>query len=84
MLNRRTRGRAHQYLVRWRRYGSEADVWVPGKELEDTQVLQDYNTTHELTDEDVQTTQLKKKRTPEKSLQRMRGCKLDAYYTLVM
>lgn len=42
ILDRRTRGRGHQYLVRWRGYGPEADVWVPRKELEDTDVLNLY------------------------------------------
>jgi hypothetical protein len=52
IMDRRTRGRGHQYLVRWHGYGPEADVWVPGKELEDTNVLQEYNATHTRTDED--------------------------------
>jgi hypothetical protein len=54
ILDRRTRGRGHQYLVRWRGYGPEADVWVPGKELKDTNVLQEYSATHKETDEDCE------------------------------
>jgi len=53
ITDRRTRGRGHQYLVRWRGYGPEADVWVPGKELEDTNVLQDYEASHALNDENT-------------------------------
>lgn len=43
ILDMRTRGRGHQYLIRWKGYGPEADVWVPGKELENTDVLNEYN-----------------------------------------
>lgn len=48
LLDCRTRGRGRQYLVRWRGYGPEADVWVPGKELEDTAVLKEYHQAHNL------------------------------------
>jgi hypothetical protein len=54
ILDKRTRGRGHQYLVRWRGYGPEADVWVPGKELDGTHVLQEYITSH--ADEETRTT----------------------------
>jgi hypothetical protein len=54
ILDRRTCRHGHQYLVCWHRYGPEADVWVPGKELEDTNVLQEYNATHKQTDEDCE------------------------------
>lgn len=42
ILDKRTRGRGCQYLVRWQGYGPEVDVWVLGRELENTQVLQEY------------------------------------------
>lgn len=32
IIDKRTRGRGNQFLVRWRGYGPDADVWVPGKE----------------------------------------------------
>jgi hypothetical protein len=47
ILDKLKRGRGHQYLIRWRGYGPEADVWVPGQELENTSLLQDYRETHE-------------------------------------
>jgi len=53
ILDKRTRRRGHQYLVRWSGYGPEADVWVPGKELEETDVLQEYNRRHTRTEEDT-------------------------------
>jgi hypothetical protein len=46
ILDKQTRGCSHQYLVCWHGYGPEADVWVPGKELDDTHVLQEYITSH--------------------------------------
>jgi hypothetical protein len=46
ILDKQKRGRGHQYLIRWCGYGPEADVWVPGQELENTSLLQDYNETH--------------------------------------
>lgn len=45
ILDRRTRGRGFQYLVRWRGCGPEADVWLAGQELEDCDALQSYNAT---------------------------------------
>jgi hypothetical protein len=42
ILNTRQRGRGHQYLICWRGYGAEVDVWVPAQELEGTHVLQQY------------------------------------------
>jgi len=53
ILDRRRRGRGYQYLVRWRGYGPEADVWVPGNELEDTTTLKEYENSHTRTDEDI-------------------------------
>jgi hypothetical protein len=57
IIDKRTRRRGNQFLVRWRGYGPDADVWVPGKELEDTSVLQEYQETHTddalMSDEDV-------------------------------
>jgi hypothetical protein len=52
IVKKRRRGRGHQYLVRWRGYGPEADVWVPATELEDTQHLQDYNASLTKSNED--------------------------------
>jgi hypothetical protein len=55
ILDCRTRGRGRQYLVRWRGYGPEADVWVAGRELNGTDILTSYlqNTTSNITDEDL-------------------------------
>ncbi|PIL28861.1 hypothetical protein GSI_08907 [Ganoderma sinense ZZ0214-1] len=39
ILDRRRRGRGFQYLVRWAGYGPEADLWLPGKEVEDLEAL---------------------------------------------
>lgn len=43
VLDHKTRGRGFQYLVRWRGYGPEGDVWMAGSELEDTDALREYN-----------------------------------------
>jgi hypothetical protein len=48
ILNKRIH---RQYLICCCRYGPEADVWVPGQELEGTSILQDYDTTR--TDENI-------------------------------
>jgi hypothetical protein len=45
ILDRRRRGRGYQYLVRWRGFGPEADVWLSGQELESSDVLETYNAT---------------------------------------
>ncbi|PIL33966.1 hypothetical protein GSI_03674 [Ganoderma sinense ZZ0214-1] len=39
ILDRCRRGRSFQYLVRWAGYGPEADLWLPGKEVEDLEAL---------------------------------------------
>lgn len=54
ILDCRTQGRGHQYLVHWRGYGPEADVWVAGRELNGTDILTSYlhNATSNITDED--------------------------------
>jgi hypothetical protein len=44
ILDKRTRGHGCQYLIHWHGYGPEADMWVPGQELEGTSILQDYDT----------------------------------------
>jgi hypothetical protein len=31
-----------QYLVRWAGYGSECDAWLPSREVEDCQALDEY------------------------------------------
>jgi hypothetical protein len=45
ILDHRPRGRGFQYLVRWRGYGPEADVWLTGSKVEDTDALQEFNDT---------------------------------------
>lgn len=45
ILDRRTRGRGFQYLVRWRDYGPEADMWLAGSEVQDTDALKEFNDT---------------------------------------
>jgi hypothetical protein len=42
ILDHRTRGRGSQYLVRWRGYGPDADIWLSGQDVEDTPALQEY------------------------------------------
>ncbi|GLB37187.1 hypothetical protein LshimejAT787_0402380 [Lyophyllum shimeji] len=39
IVDERNRGRGKQYLVRWRGYGPEHDLWRPGREMEDTEAL---------------------------------------------
>lgn len=51
ILDRRTRGRGHQYLVRWREYRPEADIWLPGHEVEDTDALDEYQTRQDSSEE---------------------------------
>lgn len=43
ILDRKPRGRGFRYLVRWRGFGPEADVWMAGKELEGCEALERYN-----------------------------------------
>jgi hypothetical protein len=42
ILDKRPRGRGHQYLVRWLAYGPEHDLWLPQSELIDTEALLNY------------------------------------------
>jgi len=42
ILDERARGKGKQYLVRWRGYGPESDLWLPGRELVDTEALEDW------------------------------------------
>jgi hypothetical protein len=39
ILDEHKRGRGLQYLVRWLGYGPEEDRWLPGRELDDCEVL---------------------------------------------
>jgi hypothetical protein len=45
ILDRRPRGRSFQYLVRWKNYGQEADMWLAGSEVDGSDALQEYNET---------------------------------------
>lgn len=45
ILDRRPRGRGFQYLVRWRGYGPQTDVWLAGSEVEGSDALQEFNET---------------------------------------
>jgi hypothetical protein len=45
ILDRQSCGRGWQYLIRWRGYGPEADVWIAGTEVQDTEALQEFNET---------------------------------------
>jgi hypothetical protein len=45
ILDWRTRSCGHQYLVHWHGYGPEADIWLAGHDVEDTDALNEYNTT---------------------------------------
>ena len=45
ILDKRARGRGHQYLVRWLGYRPEHDLWLPTSELVDTEALQKYEAT---------------------------------------
>ena len=42
IIDERTRGRGRQYLVRWQGWGAEEDRWLPGRELSDTEALDDW------------------------------------------
>ncbi|GBE87359.1 Transposon Ty3-G Gag-Pol polyprotein [Sparassis crispa] len=42
IVNHRPRGRGFQYLVRFRGYGPEHDVWLPGREVKDLAALDSY------------------------------------------
>lgn len=62
ILDKRRHGHGSQYLVRWHGCGPEADIWVPGQELEDIDALEDYETmqkslTSRNTHKDYETTQ---------------------------
>ncbi|GLB33345.1 hypothetical protein LshimejAT787_0102290 [Lyophyllum shimeji] len=39
IVDERNRERGKQYLIRWRGYGPEHDLWRPGREMEDTEAL---------------------------------------------
>lgn len=39
ILDERPRGRGKQYLVRWLGYGPDSDLWLPGRELADSEAL---------------------------------------------
>jgi hypothetical protein len=42
ILDERVCGRGQQYLVRWQGCGSEEDRWLPGRELVDTEALDNW------------------------------------------
>jgi hypothetical protein len=42
ILDRRPKGRRHQFLVRWTGYGPEHDLWLPWSELLETEALATY------------------------------------------
>jgi hypothetical protein len=42
IIDEQTRGRGRQNLVRWRGWGPEEDRWLPGRELADTEALNDW------------------------------------------
>lgn len=43
ILDRRKRGRGFQYLIRWKGYGHDTDMWLPGQEVEGTDALDEFN-----------------------------------------
>jgi hypothetical protein len=51
ILDCQARGRGYQYLICWRDYGLERDVWVAGQELQGTEALKAYNNIPENQDE---------------------------------
>ena len=42
ILDQHHRGRGFRYLVRWGGYGQEHDHWLPGSELQEFSVLEDW------------------------------------------
>jgi hypothetical protein len=42
IVDSRKRGKGMQYLVRWAGYGPECDTWLPSREVEDCQALDEY------------------------------------------
>jgi hypothetical protein len=46
IIDQRTRGRGRQYLVHWLGYGPEADLWLPRRELADTEAYTEWLKTH--------------------------------------
>lgn len=40
ILDERSRGRGKQYLVQWKGYGAESDLWLPRTELLETEALE--------------------------------------------
>jgi hypothetical protein len=48
IIDERTRGRGKQFLVRWLGYGPDADLWLPRRELSDTDAYADWMKTRKL------------------------------------
>jgi hypothetical protein len=42
IVDERTRGHGKQFLVRWLGYGAEADLWLPRRELADTEAYAEW------------------------------------------
>jgi hypothetical protein len=42
IIDQRTRGRGKQFLVRWLGYGPEADLWLPRREIADTEAYAEW------------------------------------------
>jgi hypothetical protein len=47
ILDRRPRGRGHQFLMRWSGYSPEHDLWLPHSELLETEALAQYKSEHQ-------------------------------------
>jgi hypothetical protein len=48
IIDERTRGHGKQFLVRWLGYGPDADLWLPRRELSDTNAYADWMKTRKL------------------------------------